>query len=59
MFLELTKNVFAQVFYCHFDNNLRNNHKKKIRQNIIQKYNQKDVWNATIEEYHNIINEYL
>ncbi len=40
------------------DNNLRNNHKKKIRQNIIQKYNQKDVWNATIEEYHNIINEY-
>ncbi len=40
------------------DNNLRNNHKQKIRQNIIQKYNQKDVWNATIEEYHNIINEY-
>ena len=38
--------------------NLRINKKQKIRENIIQKFNQKEVWTATINEYYTIINEY-
>ena len=40
------------------DKNLRVDHKQKIREIIIQKYNQKDIWAATIDEYHIIINQY-
>ena len=40
------------------DMNLRIDHKQKIRETIIQKYEQKDVWNATINEYHTIIDQY-
>ncbi len=40
------------------DMNLRINHKQKIRETIIKKYEQKDVWNATINEYHTIIDQY-
>ena len=40
------------------DNNLRVKHKQNIRETVIQKYDQKDVWNATINEYHLIINQF-
>ena len=40
------------------DKILRINHKQKIRENITRKYDQQFVWNATIDEYHTIINQY-
>ena len=40
------------------DNNLRVKYKQNIRETVIQKYDQKDVWNATINEYHLIINQF-
>ena len=40
------------------DKNLRVEQKQNIRETVIQKYDQKDVWNATIDEYHIIINQY-
>ena len=40
------------------DKNLRVEQKQNIRETVIKKYDQKDVWNATIDEYHIIINQY-
>jgi glycosyltransferase involved in cell wall biosynthesis len=40
------------------DFNLRINHKQNIREIIIKKYEQKDVWYATIDEYQTIIDQY-
>jgi glycosyltransferase involved in cell wall biosynthesis len=40
------------------DLNLRINHKQIIRETIIKKYEQKDVWYATIYEYHTVIDQY-
>jgi glycosyltransferase involved in cell wall biosynthesis len=40
------------------DKNLRVGHKQKIRENVIKKYDQKDVWTAIIDEYYVILNKY-
>lgn len=50
--------LFNAIEKFILDMNLRINQKQKIRENIIQKFSQKEVWSATINEYYNIINEY-
>jgi glycosyltransferase involved in cell wall biosynthesis len=50
--------LFNAIEKFILDMNLRINQKQKIRENIIQKFNQKEVWTATINEYYTIINEY-
>lgn len=50
--------LFNAIEKFILDMNLRINKKQKIRENIIQKFNQKEVWTATINEYYTIINEY-
>ena len=40
------------------DKKLRVDQKQKIRETVIRKYNQKDVWNEIIDEYKIIINQY-
>ncbi len=52
------KDLFNAIEKYIRDSNLRILNKQFIRQNIVNRFNQIDVWNATIDEYNKIIVEH-